>query len=83
MKKVFVGLVLLFIACQLDAVTYTKADSLRVTKLLTDGVRQNKNTNLMIYFARKLRGIPYVAKTLEVNTNEQLIVNMGQLDCTT
>lgn len=83
MKKVFVGLVLLFIACQLDAVTYTKADSLRVTKLLTDGVRQNKNTNLMIYFARKLRGIPYVAKTLEVNTNEQLIVNMWQLDCTT
>ena len=83
MKKFIVGLFLLFFACQLNAITYTKADSIRVVKLLEDGLRQNKNTNLMIYYARRLEGIPYVAKTLEVNPTEQLIVNLRQLDCTT
>lgn len=37
----------------------------------------------MIYFARQLRGIPYVAKALEVNPSEQLVVNLRKLDCTT
>lgn len=83
MKKFIVGLFLLFVVCQLNAITYTKVDSIRVVKLLEEGLRQNKNTNLMIYYARRLKGIPYVAKTLEVNPTEQLIVNLRQLDCTT
>ena len=83
MKKVVVGLLLLLFAYQLNAVSYTKADSIKVTKLLAEGLRQNKNTNMMIYFARRLKGVPYVAKTLEVNPTEQLIVNLRQLDCTT
>lgn len=74
MKKVVVGLFLLLFACQLNAVSYTKADSIKVTKLLAEGLRQNKNTNMMIYFARRLKGVPYVAKTLEVNPTEQLII---------
>ena len=83
MKKFVVGLLLLSIACQLNAITYTKTDSMRVVRLLSDGLKQNKNTNLMIYYARRLKGLPYVAKTLEVNPTEQLIVNLRQLDCTT
>ena len=75
MKKVIVGLLLLLFACQLNAVSYTKTDSIKVTKLLAEVLRQHKNTNMMIYFERRLKGVPYVAKTMEVNPTEQLIVN--------
>ena len=64
-------------------VTYTKTDSTKVVELLANGHKQPKNANLMVYFARQLRNIPYVAHTLEVNKHEQLIVNLRQLDCTT
>lgn len=36
-----------------------------------------------LYYARKLLGVAYIANTLEVNDNEQLVVNLRQLDCTT
>lgn len=64
-------------------VDYKPSDSLRVTSLLKQARHLGKDKNLMIYFARQLRGIPYVAKTLEVNPSEQLVVNLHQLDCTT
>ena len=38
---------------------------------------------MVLYFARLLKGIPYVAKTLEVNSTEKLIINTRELDCTT
>ena len=62
---------------------YTVADSLRVTELLAAAVKEDATTNWMVFFARKLKGIPYVAKTLEGNKRERLIVNLRQLDCTT
>lgn len=64
-------------------IQHTKTDSLRVTELLTAATHENDNTNWMLYFGRKLKGVPYVAKTLEGNSKEQLIVNLRQLDCTT
>lgn len=64
-------------------VTYTKADSLKVVALLKDGAKQNKGTNMMLYYGMKLQGVPYVAHTLEVNKKEQLVVNLRELDCTT
>jgi hypothetical protein len=36
-----------------------------------------------LHFARLLMGRPYIAHTLEVNDEEQLVVNTRQLDCTT
>lgn len=36
-----------------------------------------------MYFARKLKSIPYVARTLEGGECERLVVNLRQLDCTT
>lgn len=57
--------------------TYTKDDSTEVVTLLKDAQPST------LYYARKLLGRPYVAHTLEVNDNEQLIINMRQLDCTT
>ena len=61
-------------------VSYTKADSTLIVNLLNTQEKGNKGT---LFFARKLLGRPYVAHTLEVNDNEQLVVNTRQLDCTT
>ena len=58
-------------------------DSLRVVNLLNEAGNQPSDTNLILWFARKFVGQPYVGKTLEVNDEEQLIVNLRELDCTT
>ena len=65
------------------AVCYTKADSIKVMKLLEQGKKLSKGKNIILFYARQLMGVPYVAQTLEVNKQEQLIVNLRQLDCTT
>lgn len=65
-------------------ITYKKEDSLKVVQLLTAARHQHvSNNNYTLYFARKLKGIPYVAHTLEINKTEKLVVNLRQLDCTT
>lgn len=64
-------------------ITYTRADSLKVVSLLKEGMKQKVGTNLMLYYGKKLQGIPYVAHTLEVNSREKLVVNMREMDCTT
>ena len=65
------------------AVCYTKTDSIKVMKLLEQGKKLSKGKNIILFYARQLIGVPYVAQTLEVNKQEQLIVNLRQLDCTT
>lgn len=60
----------------------SSTDSTKIITLL-EGAIQDRPQNLMIYFARKLLGIPYVAHTLEVTDKEQLVVNLHELDCTT
>lgn len=85
MRNIILILVIAFAPCVCDAyeVQYEKADSLKVIKLF-DGVRSlSKDANPVIYFARELLGLPYVAHTLEVNKTERLVVNLRQLDCTT
>ena len=64
-------------------IQYEKSDSLKVVSLLSDARRQPAGTNFTIFFARRLKGIPYVGHTLEVNKTEQLVINLRQLDCTT
>lgn len=70
---------------QLHNAQYTKADSLKVVNLLSQASKQGgmESGGLMVYFGLKLCGLPYVAKTLEVNPRERLVVNLRQLDCTT
>lgn len=65
------------------AITYTRADSIKVVQLLKEGARQAKTASLPLFYARKFLGLPYVAHTLEVNDTEQLVVNLRQVDCTT
>lgn len=62
---------------------YTLADSAKVVKLLLEGKRHKDKQNLVLFFARKFLGVPYVASTLENNTDERLVINLRQLDCTT
>ena len=60
-------------------VTYQQEDSLTVCRLL----QQAPSDAGTLWFARQLLGRPYVAHTLEVNSEEQLVVNTRELDCTT
>ena len=62
---------------------YTRQDSLKAVQLTKNAASQPSGTNLIIYIAEQLKGIPYVAHTLEPNNNERLIINLRQLDCTT
>ena len=62
---------------------YTQADSLRVMGLFSEARRQPVNTDMVLFFARSLCGIPYVAHTLETGKTERLVVNMRQMDCAT
>jgi len=85
MKKLFLLFiaVLSYVTTYAYEVDYKPSDSIRVIKLLNDAKKQPKSTNYIIYFARKLKGIPYVAHTLEINKKEKLVINLRQLDCTT
>ena len=62
---------------------YVKADSLKVVSLLAEAAKADKTTNWILFFSKRLEGIPYVAKTLEKNDKERLVINLQQLDCTT
>ncbi len=75
--------IILSIHIHAQAVQYMPVDSIRIEDWLKQAAKQNKQQNMILYFARMLKDIPYVAKTLEVNDTEQLIVNTRQLDCTT
>lgn len=87
MKKIITLLISVFcfaaLPCRAYKVCYEKSDSIKVERLLADASKQKSGTNLIIYFARRLRELPYVAHTLEVNKTEQLVINLRQLDCTT
>lgn len=80
MKKYILGIISLLMCLTLSAqVTYTQADSLTICKLLKEAPQQAST----LWFARQFHSIPYVAHTLEVNDQEQLVVNTRELDCTT
>lgn len=84
MKKAIIACLLLVVTSPLWAkAQYTTADSIKVVKLLQEGKKQKGKQDLVLFFARKFLGIPYVASTLEDNTDEQLVINLRQLDCTT
>ncbi len=78
-------LVLLMITepCKAYEVQYLPEDSLLVMSILEDVDKQNDDVNLILYIARKMLDVPYVAHTLEVNKTEKLVINLRELDCTT
>lgn len=67
-----------------DGVKYSQKDSIVATELLKSCMIECKaKDNSLMYFARKLKSVPYVARTLEGGERERLVVNLRQLDCTT
>lgn len=60
-----------------------QSDSVRVEKWLREASAKPSDTNWMVYFGRQLRGIPYVAHTLEKRGEESLVINTREMDCTT
>lgn len=67
-----------------DEVKYSQKDSIVATELLKSCMTECKTKdNCLMYFARKLKSVPYVARTLEGGECERLVVNLRQLDCTT
>ena len=85
MKKIVLVLFMLVVCGFVSADDYSCSshDSALVVKLLKKAKNQPSNTNYMIFFARQLIGIPYVAHTLDISKRERLIINLHQLDCYT
>ncbi len=84
MMKQLRTLRILLVALCMVPLTVMAQDSLRVVSLLEKGAKEQPElSHLMVFYAESLLGIPYVAQTLEVNEEEELVVNTRQLDCTT
>lgn len=64
---------------------YQKEDSLRVVEILDSAkVRAAYGERMLsIKVARNFLNIPYVGRTLEINDEEKLVINLRELDCTT
>lgn len=64
-------------------VVYTKNDSIRVERIVAEAAQLPEGANTIVFIGKQLKGIPYVAQTLERNKTEKLVVNTTELDCTT
>lgn len=65
-------------------VSCTDRDKQLVNDILKKFAKEKASpSTLIVAIARELRGKPYVAKTLENDSTENLVVNLRQLDCTT
>ncbi len=86
--RLLTSIIALLLACvgSRAQLTYQAEDSIRVESLLSRAASQHagsETAQLVMFFAQELQGVPYVAKTLEVNSREKLVVNLRELDCTT
>lgn len=67
-------------ACSLSA---NEKDSIQVEIWLKEAACLSPDSCRTLYFAKQMLGVPYVAGTLDGNEEEQLVVNVNQVDCTT
>ncbi len=81
MKCLFIAFLCCLSCLQLSHAS--ESDSIKICNLLEESKRYSQADDVVSYFAKKFVGIPYVANTLEVNDEEQLVVNLRQMDCTT
>lgn len=59
------------------------ADATKYVASISQKNEQKRHEMLLLHIARKFLGVPYVAKTLENDKAEKLVVNLRELDCTT
>lgn len=66
-------------------ITYTTADSIKICKILSQlsKSKEKKTATIMVAAAKLLAGTPYVAGTLDKDKVEKIVVNIGEVDCTT
>lgn len=85
MKLKTIIVLLLGLTFSLGASAYqSKKDMERIEQLLADAKKLPKDSNLMLHFGKQFLDIPYVAHTLDRNTQEEkLVVNTREMDCTT
>lgn len=66
------------------AVVSSSEDQKRIENILAKYANHGTSAStLIITLAREFKGVPYVAKTLENDSTENLVINTRQLDCTT
>ena len=66
------------------AVVSSSEDQKRIENILAKYANHGTSaSSLIITLAREFKGVPYVAKTLENDSIENLVINTRQLDCTT
>lgn len=80
MKRILLLSIILFCVCLVKA---NEQDSLKVEKWLKEAFFLPKDSCRTLHFAKKMLGVSYVAGTLDGNEEEQLVVHVDQLDCTT
>lgn len=80
MKRLLLIGLILWNACSVFA---DKQDCASIEKWLQEAVSLPKDSCRTLHFAKKMLGVPYVAGTLDGNEEEQLVVLVDSLDCTT
>ena len=80
MKRLFLIGLILWSACSAFA---DEQDRASIEKWLQEAVSLPKDSCRTLHFAKKMLGVPYVAGTLDGNEEEQLVVLVDSLDCTT
>lgn len=65
-----------------QTIDYLPEDSITIVRLLTN-VLPSDTISPMIRFGEKFCDTPYIASTLEKSTDEHLIINFREMDCTT
>ena len=66
-----------------DVRIVNKGDSAKIVTLLKEGSQLGKDADIVLFYARKFLGKPYVAYTLDQELDERLVINTEGLDCTT
>ena len=80
MKRLLLIGLILWSACSAFA---GEQDRTHIEKWLQEAVSLPKDSCRTLHFAKKMLGVPYVAGTLDGNEEEQLVVLVDSLDCTT
>ena len=80
MKRLLLIGLILWSACSAFA---DEQDRASIEKWLQEAVSLSKDSCRTLHFAKKMLGVSYVAGTLDGNEEEQLVVLVDSLDCTT
>ena len=80
MKRLLILGVLFFSVCTFGA---SGPDRQKIEQWLQEAKGLPQDSCRTLHFAKKMLGVPYVAGTLDGNEEEQLVVRIDALDCTT